>query len=231
MSARKTVLGWDLDTIAHLFHLPPRQQEKVAAALADIPGKAYTTSLRKWRNLLGMLRSITPAVTGSRSMFTKVQHSLKRATGKHIQITVDMHNELEAWRKLVRSLVSRPTHLRELEHFFPTWIGTTDASVLGMGGAFLDPEGQYFVLHSPFYLTTQACLVSSSKPTGDVTINDLELEALLMQILIFAPRMDPLDHIHMYVGNTAAHGWSNRGSVRTSSAVVPILQGIYLATR
>ena len=25
-SARKTVLGWDLDTISHLLHLPPRQQ-------------------------------------------------------------------------------------------------------------------------------------------------------------------------------------------------------------
>ena len=69
-STWKTVLGWDLDTIAQLLSLFPRQQEKVAAALAAIPRKACTTSLRKWRKLLGMLRSITLVVSGSRGMFT-----------------------------------------------------------------------------------------------------------------------------------------------------------------
>ena len=59
-STRKTVLGWDLYTIAHLLRLPPRQQEKVSAALAAIPRKACTTSLRKWCKLLGLLRGINP---------------------------------------------------------------------------------------------------------------------------------------------------------------------------
>ena len=44
-STRKTVLGWDLGTISHLLSLPPRRQEKVAAALAAIPRKVHTTSL------------------------------------------------------------------------------------------------------------------------------------------------------------------------------------------
>ena len=69
-STWKTVIGWDLDTIAHLLRLPSRQQEKVAAALAAIPRKAHTTSMCKWSKLLGLLRSITTAVTGSRVMFT-----------------------------------------------------------------------------------------------------------------------------------------------------------------
>ena len=46
-STRKTVLGWDMDKIAHLLCLQPRRQDKVAAALAAIPWKAHTTSLRK----------------------------------------------------------------------------------------------------------------------------------------------------------------------------------------
>ena len=37
-SAQETVIGWDLDTNAHLMCLPPRRQEKVAATLAAIPG-------------------------------------------------------------------------------------------------------------------------------------------------------------------------------------------------
>ena len=46
-STHKTILGWDLDTISHLICIPPRRQDKVAAALAAITRKAGTTSMRK----------------------------------------------------------------------------------------------------------------------------------------------------------------------------------------
>ena len=69
-STRKTVLRWDLETISHLLRLPPRQQIKVLAALPVISRKARTTSLRKWRKLLGLLCSITPDVAVLRDMFT-----------------------------------------------------------------------------------------------------------------------------------------------------------------
>ena len=131
---RKTILRWDLDIILHLLRLPPRQQEKVEAVLAAIPRKSRTTSLRKRRKLLGLLCSIIPDVSGSRGMFTRVQHSHKRAAGKHVQLATDVYDELEAWRELVRSLASRLTHLHKLEPFAPTWIGDTDPSGSGMGG-------------------------------------------------------------------------------------------------
>ena len=44
-----------------------------------------------------------------------------------------------------------------------------------------------------------------------------------MQLLLFPPRMASLAHIHTYDDNKAAQGWANRGSVRTASAVGPIL--------
>ena len=93
------------------------------------------------------------------------------------------------------------------------------------------PIGPVLFLQSPFYLATQTCLVSSSNPTVYVTINDLEIGALLMQILIFAPRMSPLAHIHMYVNNTATQVWSNRGSVSTASSVGKILWDLSLEDR
>ena len=42
-STRNTFLGWDLDTIAHLLRLTPRQQEKVTVALEAIHSKAHST--------------------------------------------------------------------------------------------------------------------------------------------------------------------------------------------
>ena len=65
--------------------------------------------------------------------------------------------------------------------------------------------------------------MSSSNPNVDVTINDLDLRALMMQILIFSPSMAPLFYIHTYVNNTAEQGWSNRGGVSTASSVGTIM--------
>ena len=142
-----------------------------------------------------------------------------------------MHNELEDWCKLVRSLAIQPTHLRELQPFLFAWIGSTDASGSGMGGVYQDPEGRYFVWKPPYSLATQARMVSSSNPTGDVTINNLDLGVLLMQLLIFDPRMAPLAHIHAYVDNMVAKRWANRGSVSTASSVGTTLWELYLAAR
>ena len=100
-----------------------------------------------------------------------------------------------------------------------------------MGGVCRDPEVHCFVWRSPLYLATHARLVSSSNPTVDVTINDLELRSLAMQILIFKPRMVPLAHIHMYINNTASHVWANRGSFRTASSVGPIPWELFLVDR
>ena len=62
-------------------------------------------------------------------------------------------------------------------------------------------------------------MVSHSNPTLDVTINDLELGLLAMQLLVFSPGIVPLDHIHMCINNTATQGWDNRSSFSTSSSV------------
>ena len=73
--------------------------------------------------------------------------------------------------------------------------------------------------------------MSSSNRTRDVTINNPELGALLMQILIFAPRMALLAHIHTYINNTKAQGWANRGSVSIASSVGKIMWDLSLAAR
>ena len=74
-------------------------------------------------------------------------------------------------------------------------------------------------------------MLSSSNPTGDVTIKNPDLGALLMQLLISSPRMAPLAHIHAYVDNMMAQRWANRGSVSTASSVGTTLWELYLAAR
>ena len=74
-------------------------------------------------------------------------------------------------------------------------------------------------------------MLSSSNPTGDVTINNPYLGELLMQLLVSPPRMAPLAHIHAYVDNMMAQIWANRGSVSTASSFGTTLWELYLAAR
>ena len=60
-----------------------------------------------------------------------------------------------------------------------------------MDGVCQDPKGQWFVWRSPFSEATQALLVKDTNPTGDVTINDLDIAALFDQVQLFAPKMPP----------------------------------------
>ena len=55
---------------------------------------------------------------------------------------VDVHNNMEAWHKLVCSLAIRTTHLREMKHFPLNWMVRTNISGSGMRGFCQDPEGQ-----------------------------------------------------------------------------------------
>ena len=67
-------------------------------------------------------------------------------------------------------------------------------------------------------------LMSDDNPTGDLTINNMELSAYLAHLHIFAPLMVPLEHISTKVDNTAADSWERRGSVSSATAVGPLLR-------
>ena len=76
----------------------------------------------------------------------------------------------------------------------------------------------------PFTWETKDRLVSDTNFKGYTTINDMELAALLDQIHLFSPKMQPLDHIRTAVDNMAAQEWDNRGSVSSAMVAGTILR-------
>ena len=72
-----------------------------------------------------------------------------------------------------------------------------------MGGVCQDLEGHWFVWRSPFSTEMQFIIVMDTNPKGDVTINDLDLPALLTQVQLFPPNMYTLAHTRIAVDNMA----------------------------
>ena len=165
-STKKTVLGWESYTLEHHLRLTPKRESKVCAALDEIPAAANKVSLHKWGHLLGLLRSTTPAIAGAQGMFTRLQHALQKARGIQVQLLPIVHNKISAWCQIVQELAARPTHLRELHPFPPTWEGATDTSRIGMEGVYQTLDIQWFVWRPPFAATTQTRLCRAQTLRG-----------------------------------------------------------------
>ena len=124
-------------------------------------------------------RSSTPTVEGPQGMFKRLLHALTSAKDRHVLLTANVNKKLHTWGCLLAILEIRPTHLREITPFTPSWFGATYAYWTGMGGVCWNNSGKWFMCWDPFYAAMQNHLISFDNPCGDVTTNNLELGALL----------------------------------------------------
>ena len=90
-STQKVFLGWAIDTVKQVLNLPADRKTNLRALLDTTPPSAIQFSRRRWHKLLGNLRSTVPAMAGAAGMFTRLQHALKTAKGRRINMTTPLH--------------------------------------------------------------------------------------------------------------------------------------------
>jgi hypothetical protein len=153
---------------------------------------------------------------GGLSRFLCLYAPLKGSHNR-IALTSSTHDELDGWRMLLDSLASRPMHIHEIIPDFPTWTGAHDASGRGMGGIYAGPDGVPYLWRHPWTTTKAACLIYSSNPTGDLSINDFELAGNVAQLWLALPKMAPLSAILNGSDNSTSIWWIRKGSTNTST--------------
>ena len=84
-----------------------------------------------------------------------------------------------------------------------------------MVGVFQALTSHWFVWISPFSAKMQICLVSEFAPYGNIKVDDLELAALLEQLHLLYPHINPLSHIRTVVENATAQCYANIGNVNS----------------
>jgi hypothetical protein len=124
---------------------------------------------------------------------------------------------------LLDSLASRPTYIREIIPNFPTWTGAHNASGRGMGGVFAGPDGVPYLWSHPWTTTEAARLVTSSNPTGNLSIHDFQLAGNVAQLWLPLPKMAPLSAILNGSDNLTSIWWVRKGSTNTSTAAGSLL--------
>lgn len=86
-ATRKRILGWDIDTETSTLNLPPHRVERLYELLAAIKPPKKRVSTKFWHQLLGELRSMAPALPGSRGLSSLLQVALGRVHQKRVRIT------------------------------------------------------------------------------------------------------------------------------------------------
>ena len=133
-STTKTILGWDLDTVAGTLTLPPHRLASLYTLLDAFPPSRRRAPITEWHQLLGELRSMAAALPGARGLFSTLQDALRTGDGHRIRITRCVLDSLADFRAIADSLRDRPTRMLELiPKGEPIAYGACDACQRGMG--------------------------------------------------------------------------------------------------
>ena len=232
-TTRKEILGWCLDTCRGTIELTEKKERQLRDILEEFPRSRKRVSTKRWQEVIGELRSMSPAVAGSRGLFGPLQEGLL-ATTTRIHLSIGIHDCLDDFRWLLANLEGRPTRIAELIPSEPRCIGATDAAGHGMGGIFFIPTGEATpaqptyhacVWREPLPSTVQSKLTTFDNPSGTITNSDLELAATIAHHDVVAHytamREATIATLH---DNTPALFWQRKGSATTKGPAAYLLR-------
>ena len=113
---QKRVLGWDIDSVALTLNLPPHRLGRLREVLAWLQPPTKGLAVTRWHRLLGELRSMSPALPGTRGLFSVLQEALRKSDRHSVRINQHVHGTAADFLYLVDSPSKRPTRLTELVH-------------------------------------------------------------------------------------------------------------------
>ena len=225
----KILLGWLVDSVRGTIELPPHREERLVQLIGTFLERKRT-SLKKWRQLIGELRSMTVALPGSEGLFSNMQSALTKALQSGSRVRIGRHEkaELSDWAWLADSLCTRPTSIAEVVHKQPAFGGDCDAAKPGMGGVLFNlrsPTAAPILWRHPFPDHVQRRVVSFDNPGGDINNSQLELAGALAQHDIAAQAWD-VRHCTIATrnDNSATVAWSLKGSVSRNDPVAYLLR-------
>ena len=221
------MLGWDVDAAGLTLNLPPHHLARCREVLSWLSPPRRRLSVAKWHQLLGELRSMSPALPGTRGLFSVLQEALSRGDRTRVRLNQHVYDTAADFTYLLDSLASRPTRLSELVPTPPKAVGASDACQRGMGGVWLDAHSQLpqLVWRQEFPSHVSAALVSDRNPSGSLSISDLELSAIIAHKDILARSRDVRERtIWIASDNQAAVSWSQKGSSTSVAARAYLLR-------
>ena len=179
----KRILGWDINLEALTLHLPPEHRlTRLRKVLSWLLPPHQRLPVRKWHQVLGKLRSMSPALPGNRGLFSVLQEAVRHTDKRRVRSAKRIHAVALDFLASVTSVHDRPTRLHKLVPTHPSDIGACDACQVGMGGIWfdnLDPRTPPFMWQQSFPVRVANALITSQNPHGSLSLLDFKLMGCL----------------------------------------------------
>ena len=220
----KEALGWNWGATTKTLQMKEKRVTKALDLLDKIQG-CKRVSVKRWQQVIGVLRSLQPGMAGSEGHFSLMQDALVRQVDCRVRLTPEVHEQLEIFRDFLHGHTERPTTLEELVPGIDLHIGACDAAKNGRGGVWFTDEGDAIVWREPYPEEVRNEVVSDKNPKGKLTNSDLELEGTVLHHFVLG-KTAKVEGETTYTGcdNTPAVAWRTKGSSTSRKARAKILR-------
>ncbi|KAI2498441.1 hypothetical protein MHU86_16025 [Fragilaria crotonensis] len=116
----------DAKTVRETLHLPPHRVARLHEVLSWLRLPRKRLPRKQWYQLLGKVRSMSPALPGTQGLFSVRQDALSNGDRHRIRLNQHIYSIGDDFRALVNAIASRPTRLRELVTTLPSDVGACD---------------------------------------------------------------------------------------------------------
>lgn len=221
---KKEALGWNWGATSRTLQLKQKRVEKALQLLQEVLN-CKRVSLKRWQQILGVLRSLQPGMTGSEGNFSLLQDALVKQVNKRVYLSIAVKEQLHVFREFLEGHEIRPTNLEELIPGRDIHIGACDAAKAGRGGVWFTDGGQALIWRAPYPPAIQAQVISEKNPQGKLTNSDLELEGTILHHWVLG-KLVPVKGETTYTAcdNTPAVSWRQKGSATSNKAKARLLR-------
>ncbi|GFH59971.1 hypothetical protein CTEN210_16447 [Chaetoceros tenuissimus] len=201
----KEILGWIIHGGKYTISLPPEKLQTLRNLVQKYKrAKKKKTDLNSWQKLAGKLMHASFGIVGGRSLMSPIWKAMEGSPA-YINITEDLKQCLSDWKSIITSILKRPSDISLLVADTPDYNGYLDALEW--------PED-----------------IKQKLDTHEVTINDLELAAIVLEWFAAEAIIPNMYNIRlgMFCDNTSAVSWAQHGCTSTSAVAGQLLRLLYM---
>ena len=209
----KEILGWIVDGKNYTLQLPPTKCKNICKLIRKILKQEYCP-IKRFQVLAGKLQHASYGLPGGVGLFSPLQLAMV-GNLTEVKLTPYLKQALRDWRTIVQHLAAHPTPVGLLVPGNPNFLEYIDACRLGAGGVIT--PGLSWIQHTVWQAEWPET-IRSRFDSGLITINDLELAALVLGWLVMEQITSvAFKHAAIFCDNTSAVSWAAK--LRTSKSI------------
>ena len=221
-------LGWNWGAKSKTLQLKPKRAKKAIALVNEVIN-SKRVELKTWQQVIGVLRSLQPGLTGSEGQFSLLQEALTEAMNRpkdhRIRVTAPRQEQLRLLLDYLEAHEERPALLEELVPGDDLHVGTVDAAKAGRGGVWFTGDGRPILWRLPYLTEIQEQVVSDANPKGLLTNSDLELEGTVVHHWLLGKVASVAgETTYTSCDNTPSVAWRTKGSSTSRAARARLLR-------